>query len=97
MRSARDVRDYIEGDNAISVVGVEVDEVAGARARKFIEDLVLQIAVRIDDADAAPSMDVLHDDVLQRARLAHAGLADHEHVVHAVEFGQCEFFNTCMP
>ena len=60
--------------------------------KKLVKDFVLQIAVRIDDADAAAGVDVLDDDVLERGRFPNAGLADDEHVVHAIEFGQCELF-----
>jgi hypothetical protein len=35
--------------------------------------------------DAAPCVDILQDDVLEQFRFAHAGLSDHQHMVHAIE------------
>jgi hypothetical protein len=49
----RDLRDDIECHDPVRVVRVEVDQVAGAAAGNFVEELVLQITVRVDDADAA--------------------------------------------
>ena len=88
----RDVVENIECHHALRVVRIEVHKIPRACAWNFVEEFVLQIAVRIDDADAASGMNVMDDDVLREARLAHAGLADDEQVIYPVEFAQREFF-----
>ena len=82
----------IEGRNPFRIVRIEIDKIARAAAGKCVEELMLEIAVRINDADAPASVHVLNNDVLECSRLSHTRLADDEHVVHAVELAQREVF-----
>lgn len=53
---------------------------------------MLQVAVRINDGNAAARVDVLEDGVFEQTRLADARLPDDQHVVQAVEFGEGDLF-----
>lgn len=72
----RDVRQDVQADGELQVGRVEVHEVVGPLRRDVVQDLIREVAVRVDEADAVPEGDVLHDHVMQEGRLAAARLAD---------------------
>jgi hypothetical protein len=72
----RHVREGVEADRAFDVGRVYVDEVIRPRSRDVRKDGFRKIAMRIEQRDALPSLEILPDEVEKDGALAGAGLAD---------------------
>jgi hypothetical protein len=59
----RHILQEIEADRMLQVSRIEKDYVVGTRRRDMIEEIVTEIAVRVDDADACTSVNVLEDEI----------------------------------
>ena len=79
-----DVRKQVQPDGELEVAGVEVAEVVGAGRQDVVQEVFGQVPVRVNHAHPIASGDVLDDEVLEEGRLAHAGLADHIHVLAGI-------------
>ena len=56
---------------------IKNDDVIDPMARNQVQHLVDQVAMRVDDTEPLPALDVRRDELLQQGRLARAGLPDH--------------------
>ena len=72
----RDPGRRIEADGILRLAGVEVAHLIDARARDGVEDVLGEVAVRIDDGDAFACINVAHCEVEEKRALARAGFAD---------------------
>ena len=72
----RDPGRRIEADRILGLAGVEVAHVIDARARDGVENVLGEVAVRIDDGDALARVDVAHGEIEQERAFARAGFAD---------------------
>ncbi|MFI5025065.1 MAG: hypothetical protein ACHQRJ_25880 [Alphaproteobacteria bacterium] len=66
----RDAGRRIETDRMLGFAGIEVAHIVDARARDGIENVLGKIAVRIDDGDSLPRMDVAHREIEENGTLA---------------------------
>ena len=66
----------IEADRPLRLARVEIAHVVDARARDGVEDVVREVAVRIDDGDALAGIDVAHGEIEEERRFAAARFAD---------------------
>lgn len=76
MALGRNIRQRIKANRSFGVGRVEVANRVGAGGRDAIRDRLSEIAVRVDDGDALPRIDVVHGEVKQGGALARARLAD---------------------
>jgi len=80
----------IEADRVLAVGGVENHQVVGPAWRDVRQDALHQVAVRVDDADAPTSQDVLEDQVVQQRGFAGAVLAENIEVLAAALLAQAK-------
>ena len=70
----------IEADGILRLAGVEVAHLVDARVWDRVEDVLGEVAVRIDDGDAFARINVAHGEVEEKRALARAGFADDPNV-----------------
>ena len=75
---------WIEADGMAHVRRVEIEHIAGAVARDAVDDLFRQIAMRVDQGNAAPRQNVLQDAGLEESCLPRTRLPDDINVAAAV-------------
>lgn len=76
--------EQIEPDWEIAVAGVEVDGLLGTVGRDVIEQLLGQIAVRVDQTHSVALQDELQNEIAQESGLARAGFTDDVGVVAGI-------------
>ena len=74
----------IETNRVPLIGGVEIHDVIGPPGRNVIEQIVSEIAVRINHSDAATGFDVLLDERAKQRAFPRAGLANEVGVMPAV-------------
>ena len=84
----RHVVEQIEADRKFEISGVEIQYVVGAMWRHAVDHGLREIAMRIEQREAAAGREILLDHGKEERRLAGAGLADHVHVPTAIV--ECE-------
>jgi len=63
---------------------MEINEVIRTTRRDAVEQFYGKVAVRVNEPDAVPGGDVLHDEVAQQRRFSRASLADQVEVLALV-------------
>lgn len=86
----RNIRQKVQADGELPVGGIEVGEVVGAVGREMVQQLIGEIAVGINEANAVPQGEVLEDQVPQQGGLAGTGLADEVEVLALVGGGNAK-------
>ena len=74
----------VEADRVLGLAGVEVAHLVDARARDGVENILGEVAVRVDDGDSLARIDVAHGEVEEERALARAGFADDPDVALAL-------------
>ena len=80
----RDPCRRIEADRRVGLAGIEVAHIVDARARDGIENVLGEIAVRVDDGNTFPRVDVAHREIEEDRALARSGFADDPHMTLAL-------------
>ena len=78
----------VEADGIIHIRRVEIKHIAGAVAWDAVDDLFGQIAMRVDQGDASPRMNVLQNSGFEKSRLPRPSLTNHVNVASSVFLGQ---------
>ena len=80
----------IETDRIFHVGGVEIHHVFDAAARNMIKKVIRQIAVRINDADAAIGVHILQDEIPEERGFARTSFAYHIDVLASVRAAEAD-------
>ena len=70
------VLEHVEPQRPRGVAGIKIDHVLDAVARDKAHYGIHELAMRINDADPSPRLDVLANHILQKYRFAGSGLSD---------------------
>ena len=89
--------EQIQPDGEIAVAGVKIDGLLRAVRRDVIEQLLRQIAMRVDETNAMALQDELEDEIAQQCGLSRARLADHIGVVAGIRHLKTERRFTAAP
>jgi hypothetical protein len=84
MRSSRTWRSGIVAVRLARVGRVQIDDVAPSRRRNACRDASDEVAVRVDQREAASALQVLEHHILQECRFSRAGLADDVNMQKAI-------------
>jgi len=79
-----DVGEKIEADGEVEVAGIEIHKIVGAPRRDAVEQLLGEIAVRIDQPDTVPGGKMLHDEITQQRRFSRTRFADEVEMLTAI-------------
>ena len=81
---------HVDPDREVEVSGVEIHQVVGTIRRDVSEDLLGEIAVRVDESDAVAKVNVLKKQIPQQRRFARAGLPDDVDMLALVSRGNAK-------
>jgi RNase P protein component len=80
----RGISKQIETDWIFHVGGIEICHVLNAVVRNVVQKVIRQIAVRINDADTAPGLNILENQTAEQGRFTRSAFADGVKVMSAV-------------
>src|ERR1039458_988166 len=79
-----DVRQHVQPDGEFEIARIEIYEVVGVPGWNVVQELLGQVAVGVDDANAVTKGDMLDDQVAQERGLAGPGFSDDVDVLSLV-------------
>ena len=79
-----DVGDEIEADGEVEVAGIEIHQIVGAMRRDAVEEFFGEVTVWVNQCDAVPGGNVLHDEIAKQCCFSRTRFSDEVEVLPAV-------------
>ena len=79
-----DLGKKVESDRMAEVRRIKKDDVVGASSWDVVEELLGQVAVRVDDRESSTLDDVLDDEIAEQRTLAGSRFPDHVEVLEPI-------------
>src|SRR4051794_36092807 len=80
----------VQSNWKFKIAWVEIAEVVSTLRRNVMQELLSQIAVRIDDADAVAERNVLKDEITKESGFSGAGLSNYVDVLALILSGNAK-------